>query len=134
MQTSKKAWPVVSVYGIRKSIDTNPDFQRPAVWSAAQKQLLMDSILRGYDVPKFYWRLVSKRPDSYDVVDGQQRLRAIWEFYEGIYALPQDADPIDAVSVAGLKYEELPHELRIRCDTYNLDVVVMAEADEEETR
>lgn len=134
MQTSKKAWPVVSVYGIRKSIDTNPDFQRPAVWSAAQKQLLMDSILRGYDVPKFYWRLLNKRPDSYDVVDGQQRLRAIWEFYDGNYALPQDADPVDDMSVAGLGYEELPHELRIKCDTYNLDVVVVAEADEEETR
>ncbi len=134
MQTSKKAWPAVSVYGIRKSIDTNPDFQRPAVWSTAQKQLLMDSILRGYDVPKFYWRLLNKKPDSYDVVDGQQRLRAIWEFYDGKYALPQDADPIDETPVAGLKYENLSHELRIKCDTYNLDVVVIADADEDETR
>lgn len=134
MQTSKKAWPIVSVYGIKESIDTNPDFQRPAVWTSAQKQLLIDTILRGYDVPKFYWRLVKKKPDFYEVVDGQQRLRAIWEFYDGRYSLPKDADPIEGVDVRGLKYKELPHDLRIKCDVYNLDVVILEAADEDETR
>ncbi len=38
----------------RKRIDTNPDYQRPAVWTKAQKQLLIDSILRDFDVPKIY--------------------------------------------------------------------------------
>lgn len=134
METSKKAWPIVSVYGIRKAIDTNPDFQRPAVWTSAQKQLLIDTVLRGYDVPKFYWRLVKKKPDFYEVVDGQQRLRAIWEFFDGSYSLPKDADPIDGMDVRGLKYQDLPHDLRIKCDTYNLDVVILESADEDETR
>jgi uncharacterized protein with ParB-like and HNH nuclease domain len=56
MEMSKKAWPVSYLNGIRTTINTNPDYQRPAVWSSAQKQLLVDSILRGYDVPKFYLR------------------------------------------------------------------------------
>jgi len=77
MDTSKKPWPVTTTFTIRNRIDTNPDFQRPAVWTTAQKQLLLDSILCGYDVPKFYWRQVSKSPDKYEVVDGQQRLRAL---------------------------------------------------------
>jgi hypothetical protein len=134
MEINKKAWPIASVFGIRGRIDTNPDFQRPPVWSRAQKQLLIDSIIRGYDVPKFYWRLVGKNPDHYEVVDGQQRLRAIWEFYEGEYPLPKDADPVNGFRVASLKYTELPDDLRIACDTYNLDVIVLQETDDDEVR
>jgi hypothetical protein len=134
MDMSKKAWPISSMFGIRAAINTNPDYQRPAVWSSAQKQLLVDSILRGYDVPKFYWRQVSKKPVKFDVVDGQQRIRAIWEFCNGTYGLPKEADEIDGNPVAGLKYQDLPYDLRIKWDTYNLDVVVMDDADEEETR
>jgi hypothetical protein len=134
MEINKKAWPIASVFGIRGRIDTNPDFQRPAVWGRAQKQLLIDSIIRGYDVPKFYWRLVSKNPDHYEVVDGQQRLRAIWEFYAGEYLLPKDADTVNGLKVAGMKYSELPDDLRIACDTYNLDVIVLQETDDDEVR
>ena len=134
MDTSKKTWPIISVFGIRNNIDTNPDFQRPAVWTIPQKQLLIDSILRGYDVPKFYWRLKSKKPDLYEVVDGQQRLRAIWEFLGGKYSLPKDSDPIDGIDTRGMKYEQFPLDLRTRCDTYNLDVVILEASDDEETR
>lgn len=134
MEVNKKAWPIASVFGIRERVDTNPDFQRPAVWSRAQKQLLMDSILRGYDVPKFYWRMTKRNPDHYEVVDGQQRLRAIWEFYKGAYALPADADPINGWAIAGLNYDKLPDDLRIACDTYNLDVIVLHATDDDEVR
>lgn len=134
MEMSKKAWPVSYLNGIRASINTNPDYQRPAVWSSAQKQLLVDSILRGYDVPKFYLRQVSRKPETFDVVDGQQRTRAIWEFFAGGYGLPKDADELDGKPIAGLKYHELPLDVRLKWEIYNLDVVVMAEADEEETR
>ena len=78
MKISKKDWPLSSVYGIRQRINTNPDFQRPAVWGLAQKQLLIDTILRDYDVPKLYWRKTGSKPDTYDVVDGQQRLRKFY--------------------------------------------------------
>src|ERR1700693_4363354 len=65
MKTSKKPWPLSSTYGIRERINTNPDFQRPAVWNRSQKQLLVDTILRDYDVPKLYWRKVGTKPDKY---------------------------------------------------------------------
>jgi uncharacterized protein with ParB-like and HNH nuclease domain len=87
VQISKKEWPLLSLSGIKKRIDTQPDYQRPAVWSLSQKQLLVDTILRGYDVPKLYWRQTGKSPDAYEVVDGQQRMRAIWEFHDGNYGL-----------------------------------------------
>ncbi len=134
MKSNKKPWPLRSTHGIRNRINTNPDFQRPAVWGRAQKQLLVDTILRDYDIPKLYWRKVSSKPDKYDVVDGQQRLRAIWGLFDGEFPLPKDADPIDGEVVASLRYEQLPDELRMRFDVYALDVVVLEESDEDEVR
>ena len=137
MKTNKKPFPLSTVSapnGIRLRIDTNPDFQRPAVWSMAQKQLLVDSILREYDVPKMYWRKLSSKPDRYDVVDGQQRLRAIWSFVDGDFALPANAEPVDGIPTASCKYNTLDDDLLIRFDTYALDVVVLEDTDENEVR
>jgi hypothetical protein len=89
MEISKKPWPVLSVCGIKNRIDTNPDFQRPPVWSGPKSKLLIDTILRGYDVPKLYWRKTGSTPDRYDVVDGQQRLRAIFEYHGGRSLCPR---------------------------------------------
>lgn len=134
VDTSKKPWPISTVYGIQDRIDTNPDYQRPPVWTRSQKQLLVDTILRNYDIPKLYWRRTGRKPDRYDVVDGQQRLRAVWGFMAGEFGLPKDAESVDDDPVAGLKYEQLPDELRIRFDTYPLDVVLVDDADEDEVR
>src|ERR1700733_8386457 len=134
MEISKRPWPVLSVCGNKGRIDTNPDFQRPPVWSRSQKQLLVDTILRGYDIPKLYWRKISTNPDRYDVVDGQQRLRAIFEFHGGEFGLPKDSEPIDGVDASKLKYVDLPDDLRLKFDTYSLDVIVLSQTDEDEVR
>lgn len=137
MKTNKKPFPLSTVSapnGIRQRIDTNPDFQRPAVWTTSQKQLLVDSILREYDVPKMYWRKLSNKPERYEVVDGQQRLRAIWSFVDGEFALQGNAEEVDDQATAGCRYDTLPDDLRIRFDTYALDVVVLEETDENEVR
>lgn len=134
MELNKKPWPLLTVCSLKARIDPTPDYQRPAVWSRPQKQLLIDTILRGYDIPKFYWTKVGTGPDRYAVVDGQQRLRAIWEFQAGDFALPRDADAIEGMNIAQLYYEDLPEDLRIRFDTYPLDIIVIGAADDEEVR
>lgn len=134
MKPNKKPWPLRTIYGIRNRINTNPDFQRPLVWSTSQKQLLVDTILRDYDVPKLYWRKTGSKPDTYDVVDGQQRLRAIWAFFDGEFKLPKDADSIDGETVTNCAYQDLPDELRMRFDVYPLDVVILEDTDEDEVR
>ncbi|MCQ2049820.1 MAG: DUF262 domain-containing protein [Candidatus Saccharibacteria bacterium] len=134
MQINKKTWPLSTTFTLKSRINTDTDYQRPAVWTTAQKQMLMDSILRGYDVPKFYWHQVSKKPEMYDVVDGQQRLRAIWEFMENKYALAKDADPIDDMEIAGKRYSELDAEQMIQLGQYQLDVAVIEESSDEEVR
>lgn len=134
MEINKKPWPILSTTGMKDRIDTNPDYQRPAVWSTSQKQLLMDTILKGYDIPKFYWRKVSSHPDKYEVVDGQQRLRAIWEFVEGKYKLSKSAEKIDGHDIANKGYSDLPTDLRLNFDGYSLDVITLTNSDEDEVR
>jgi hypothetical protein len=96
--------------------------------------LLVDTILRNYDVPKLYWRKTGTKPDTYDVVDGQQRLRAIWDFFDGKFKLPKNAEPIEGEIIAARGYEDLPDDLRCHFDVYPLDVVVLEDTDEDEVR
>ena len=70
----------------------NPEYQRGAVWTPAQKKKLVNSVLRGYPIPLIYLhhirqeagKLVSER---YEVIDGQQRINALHEFKEGAFRL-----------------------------------------------
>jgi hypothetical protein len=132
MEMNKKPWPITTTFGMRSKIDTNPDYQRPSVWSTSQKQLLMDTILQGYDIPKIYIRKVSS--DKYEVVDGQQRLRAIWSFINNEFRLGKETDSIKGINVAGKYYNELPIDVRSDFDIYPLDVIVISDSDEEEVR
>lgn len=134
MTIHPKPWPLSTTYKLKDRIDTNPDYQRPAVWTVPQKQLLMDTILRGFDIPKLYLRQVATSPDKYEVVDGQQRLRAIWGYMNEEYSLAKDADPIDGITIAGKKYSELDIDISTKLDTYTLDFEIITETSEEEVR
>jgi hypothetical protein len=132
MEMKKTPYPLPTVCRMKEKIDATPDYQRPPVWSRKQKQLLMDTILRNYDIPKFYWRKVTRDDGiKFEVIDGQQRLRAVWEFENNGYPLAKDAEPIDGATIAGLKFSELPEEIQSNFDTYTLDVVIVTHAEDE---
>jgi len=63
-----------------------PEWQRGEVWDDDRKKELIDSILRGWKLPKFYF--VKLNEDDYEVVDGQPRLTAIYEFFANDLPLP----------------------------------------------
>jgi uncharacterized protein with ParB-like and HNH nuclease domain len=85
-------------------IDLAPEYQRGKVWSRKRQALLIDSMLRGYDLPKFYLREVPEGPD--EVVDGQQRLNAIAAFFANELPLPRESGDL-----AGKRYEQLPTDI-----------------------
>lgn len=128
----RATWALYTLSKKRKKIDTNPDYQRPAVWTKAQKQLLIDSILRDFDVPKIY--LHEKGNDNYDVIDGQQRIRTIWSFYDDEFALAKDAEPINGIEIANKKYSELDMSISDIIDGYSLDFVILDTDNEDEIR
>lgn len=133
MEMKKQPFAIPTVCKMKSRIDPTPDYQRPPAWSRKQKQLLMDTILRNYDIPKFYWRKVNRADGvQYEVVDGQQRLRAIWEFENDDFPLAKDTDPIGGCKVAGLKHSQLPIEIMQKFDEYSLDVIIIMDAIEDE--
>ncbi|WP_433555826.1 DUF262 domain-containing protein [Pseudonocardia xinjiangensis] len=58
-------------------------FQRRFVWPKKQMDRFIESLLLGYPVPGIF--LVELANRRYLVLDGQQRLRTLAAFYEGIY-------------------------------------------------
>jgi hypothetical protein len=127
-----KQWPLYSVRMREPKIDPRPSYQRGLVWSKSKKQLLMDSILRRYDIPKLYLRAVNKPPYRYEVVDGQQRLRAIWEFCHDDFPLSIECDTVHGHVVAGMNFSELPNDLVDDFQTYELSFVILEDATEDE--
>jgi hypothetical protein len=95
MKMNKRPLPLSTICSYESRVDPRPDYQGPLAWSRKQKQLLLDTILREYDIPKMYWRAV-KRVDGieYEVVDGQQRIRTIWEFRKNVFPLAKDMDDV----------------------------------------
>jgi len=58
-----------------------PDFQRNTVWNKTQKTRLIESILLRIPLPAFYFS--QDNEGKYQVIDGLQRLSAIYEFVRG---------------------------------------------------
>lgn len=101
-----------------------PDVQRELVWTKSQNQLLIDSLFKDFDIPKIYFRDIEvdgKR--VYAVIDGQQRLNAIFSFITDGYELPMDADDVEGEKVAGKKWSELSSMLQIQFYNQSIDVV-----------
>lgn len=129
MRMIKRPLPISTICSWQNRIDPTPDYQRPPAWSKKQKQLLIDSILREYDIPKMYWRAVNRDDGvKYEVIDGQQRLRTIWEYRAGEFALARDIDPINGVNCAGKTYDQLDLDISTIFDAYPVDVVIVDEA------
>lgn len=132
MKSRSDKWPVTTARARKKKIDPKPQYQRGPVWSISQQQLLIDSILRGYDIPKLYLRRIDNPKYEWEVVDGQQRLRAIWDFLENNFPVSEDSDPVDGHDVARKSYEDLHYSIKEELDAYPLDVVEIEEADDQE--
>ncbi|EUM10363.1 MULTISPECIES: GmrSD restriction endonuclease domain-containing protein [Enterobacter cloacae complex] len=64
----------------------NRKYQRKLVWTVEEKQNLIDSIMRGYPIPLIL--LAHTKDDKYEVIDGMQRLDAIFSFIDNKYSLP----------------------------------------------
>ena len=67
-----------------------PEYQRNAIWPAAAKSYLIDTLITGRPVPLiFLSRMISAQTGAsgFAVVDGQQRLSAIFDFLENRFRL-----------------------------------------------
>jgi Protein of unknown function DUF262 len=107
---------VAYLYQIRQGIRVDPPYQRQGeVWSKAKQRLLIDSIINKFDIPKIYFHEhtrpidVDGRRVQYSLVDGRQRLEAIWDFIDGRFELAEDFVLLETNSTeaAGKTYAEI---------------------------
>lgn len=63
----------------------NRTYQRKLVWSLDEKVRLIDSILRRYPIPLIL--LLQTESGQYEIIDGMQRLNAIFGYIENAYPL-----------------------------------------------
>jgi hypothetical protein len=89
-------------------LDLQPNFQRGEVWGKPKKQRLIDSILRGWHIPPIHVIQVANSSKQ-EVLDGQQRLAAIRDFFRNEFAIVGTLEPED-VSLSkldGLFFKDL---------------------------
>src|SRR6202012_4909716 len=61
-------------------MDLRPFYQRRPRWDSKKQSLLIESFIMNIPVPPIF--LYEKEFNSYEVMDGQQRLTALKEFYD----------------------------------------------------
>lgn len=132
---------VLFLHSIKDAIEIEPSYQRRGgIWNLEKKQLLIDSIINGFDIPKLYLhdlRSVKQRLDKrYAIIDGRQRLETIWEFIEGKIALADDFEYLHDgdLRLNGLNYSDLGRlfpKIKLKLDSYDFPVIVIETTSED---
>lgn len=140
METKLNQWSIAETYALKDKILGQPKYQRKEVWKLKKNQLLVDSILRGIDMPKIYLRKMTVGMFDYEIADGQQRLAAIFQFKNDKFNLSTgevnglNLSKIGRYSVGGKKYSELNESLQEKFNEYLLTIAIVEEATNYEIR
>lgn len=110
---------VAYIERMRGVIQLDPAYQRQGeVWSREKQALLIDSIINQFDIPKIYFHqhvtpiVLEDKQYKYSLVDGRQRLEAVWDFMDGKFPLADDFVLLHSgsKSAAGKTFKELQAE------------------------
>jgi hypothetical protein len=115
-----------------KRIRVNHDYQRlPKAWSNAARSYLVETILKGYPVPKIYlWQttdLKTKKTEM-EIVDGQQRVTAILAFADDQLKITSKGD------YTGKSFSALDEEDQLRFLDYFLGTDTLSGATKKQVR
>jgi hypothetical protein len=139
--TELRSSTVWSLYRMRDRIQLDPDYQRMSdIWTLDKRQLLIDTILNDFDIPKLYLHKFNEplkrngKAYDYAIIDGKQRLETMWAFIDGKIALAADFEYFkDSLAKAGdMTYAELGKEypdLKVQFDSFQLSAICI-ETDE----
>jgi uncharacterized protein with ParB-like and HNH nuclease domain len=84
-------WQVRSLYELYKKgiLNIQPEYQRSRVWSDSQRYGLIDTAMHEWPMGLLMFNVTQHvDPDNipvehYDIVDGQQRMRTLFEYIDG---------------------------------------------------
>jgi hypothetical protein len=107
-----------------------PDYQRDSdQWDATTKSLLVESVINNLSIPAFFFEvgLDDNGVELNQVIDGQQRLTTLGQFYKGRFTLVASGDAPyispNSVHYAGRTFDELPAVYKSAFQRYRLTVI-----------
>lgn len=115
----------------RDKYKVDETYQRPSdVWSHKDKQCFIDTIMRGEPIPIIFLNYISEK-ETYYIVDGQQRLQCIKDFYDNKFCLSKEFSDI---SLDGKKFKDLSIKERDKFQNYDMKIKIMQDYDDERVR
>lgn len=128
----------------RDEIHFDPPYQRRGrLWSQTDKAYLIDSIINGFDVPKLYLAdfqfgqsSLNEAKLPYAIIDGKQRLEAVFDFFQNTLVLNEDfvfrKDP--SLKLGGLSLKDLrKSHARVAEEFENASLDIMSVVAEDES-
>ena len=110
-----------------EAINLRPEYQRRLRWTNVQKSKLIESLLLNIPIPPvFFYETDAAR---YEVMDGQQRLNTIRDFFAGDFSLKglTVLSPLD-----GMRYTKCPPRIKRTLDRATISaIVLLMESDSE---
>ncbi|MEV1022188.1 DUF262 domain-containing protein [Streptomyces sp. NPDC050264] len=90
MSITPRGMSIQEAYSLFRSerLIVNRNYQRKLVWGVDEKIHLIDSILKGFPIPLFL--LAETADGEFEIIDGMQRLDAIFGYIEHKYAITDD--------------------------------------------
>lgn len=115
-----------------EDMDLQPDFQRGEIWTLQKKQKLIDSILRGWKIPPIH--VINNNQSIDEILDGQQRLAAIRDFYDNIICIDGKILPENSelIQLDGMHYRDLPKKWQRQFRQYSIVIIRLTEYQPEE--
>src|SRR5579862_3562645 len=120
--TEQARYPLNTIVTMVESPDykLNPDFQRRHRWDPIKQSRLIESFIMNVPIPPVF--LYEQSYSQYEVMDGLQRMTAIYEFYKDKYPLQGLAEWKE---LNGLTYSRLPEQVRKGIDRRYLSSIIL---------
>jgi len=104
----------------KRWVNLRPEYQRRLVWDRKKKSLLIESLLMNVPIPPVF--LYESDLNRYEVMDGQQRLNTVMEFYENQFSLT-GLETWDVLN--GFTYAKCPPRIQRGLDRRRLSATVL---------
>jgi hypothetical protein len=108
------------MYEDAKSYVLNPDFQRRHRWNRRKQSRLIESFIMNVPIPPIF--LYEVEYSKYEVMDGLQRMTAIYDFYNDRFPL---TDLEEWPELNGLNYSDLPEQVQKGIDRRYLSSIIL---------
>ena len=94
MKTEQKYHTIEELVDLSRAdmVKVNAEYQRGEVWNLGRRKKLIDSVMRGYQLPIIYLHFKRKTvgeltQESYEIIDCQPRITSLHHFFDGAFPL-----------------------------------------------